>query len=766
MNMLHTFLEGESALYAKWHQHPRHTFHHFLVLVVVAVCVTMSLLVAIFDTDFSGGGQEAVAIGAFTKSPAPQNGGVQGLTNQLFKAIDLYVKMDERNKPQALEAITKLLTMRTDALVKEMEENPVLALTDVLPADVLASLPPEIAAKLEQYITVEGTLEIQHFDLFDQKKEITRYKVKDVRGDYYLYSPSKIEIVAGSKVTAKGVSLGSKVLLEAGGTSIQSTGPLAYSSAYSTGSKKSLVILINYTDNLSQPYTPDQVKAIMFTNPDSVAAHYGAGSYGKLTLTGDVVPAYVTVPYSIATPCDGGSGFDLVAAAAVSGAQAQGFTPSNYNLHTIMTVPVSCRGGGAYYPGSYTTSYVAEINMYGQPSFQEVAEHELGHNFGQNHSSSYNCGAKSIDVSCTRDEYGDTTDALGGYNGQLNEYNVAHKVGFGWFATANIRSVTTSGTYTIAPLEGTSGAVQTLRIAKPDTGEAYYVGYRQPVGMDAGQSAGVMTGASIWMINDAAVNPDWTKLLDLTPGDGNIVANSALSDGMNFSDPANGITVTQVSHDTNGVTVSVQMGGAVCTPHQSTVSLSPATQSASQSAQALTYTMSITNTDSSTCSPVTYAITPSVPAGWTVTAPTSVTVNPGSAGSANVVVTSPSGTANSTYDLSASASDASQALHTGQASASYVLFTDAQAPTVTVTSPSNGAALKGANVTVSATASDNVGVAKVEFYVDNALQVTDSSAPYSFKMGLRKFSAGAHVISAKAYDAVGNSASASVSVTI
>lgn len=56
---------------------------------------------------------------------------------------------------------------------------------------------------------------------------------------------------------------------------------------------------------------------------------------------------------------------------------------------------------------------------------------------------------------------------------------------------------------------------------------------------------------------------------------------------------------------------------------------------------------------------------------------------------------------------------------------------DITAPTVSLTTPANNAVVQGTSVTLSADASDNVGVSKVEFLVNGSVIVTDSSAPYS-----------------------------------
>lgn len=91
---------------------------------------------------------------------------------------------------------------------------------------------------------------------------------------------------------------------------------------------------------------------------------------------------------------------------------------------------------------------------------------------------------------------------------------------------------------------------------------------------------------------------------------------------------------------------------------------------------------------------------------------------------------------------------------------------DTTAPTCSLTAPANGATVSG-TVTITATASDNVGVAKVEFYVDGALSSTDTTSPYSASWSSTSVANGTHTISAKAYDAANNVGSSStISVTV
>lgn len=90
---------------------------------------------------------------------------------------------------------------------------------------------------------------------------------------------------------------------------------------------------------------------------------------------------------------------------------------------------------------------------------------------------------------------------------------------------------------------------------------------------------------------------------------------------------------------------------------------------------------------------------------------------------------------------------------------------DTTTPTVTISSPSNGATVSD-TVIVSATASDNVGVDRVEFSVDGALKFTDASSPYEFSWETTIYSDGTHSVEAIAFDTAGNFASDTNSYTV
>jgi len=96
------------------------------------------------------------------------------------------------------------------------------------------------------------------------------------------------------------------------------------------------------------------------------------------------------------------------------------------------------------------------------------------------------------------------------------------------------------------------------------------------------------------------------------------------------------------------------------------------------------------------------------------------------------------------------------------------LLPDSTKPSVTIDSPSSGTTVTTAQaVTVSASAQDNIGISKVEFYDGATLKATDTSAPYAYVWSVADTDNGSHSFTAKAYDATGNvSNSSNVSISV
>jgi subtilisin family serine protease len=89
---------------------------------------------------------------------------------------------------------------------------------------------------------------------------------------------------------------------------------------------------------------------------------------------------------------------------------------------------------------------------------------------------------------------------------------------------------------------------------------------------------------------------------------------------------------------------------------------------------------------------------------------------------------------------------------------------DAVPPTASITSPLNGTTVSG-TITITASASDNVGVQKVRFWVDSTYLSYDTSSPYTRSWDSTSVTNGSHTIRVQAVD-LANNVSSDDTITI
>ena len=114
-----------------------------------------------------------------------------------------------------------------------------------------------------------------------------------------------------------------------------------------------------------------------------------------------------------------------------------------------------------------------------------------------------------------------------------------------------------------------------------------------------------------------------------------------------------------------------------------------------------------------------------------------------------------------TFTITARATDNGGATTTSAAATITVTAApsgqDTQAPTIALTAPANFADNLTGTVNLAATATDNVGVAGVEFQIDGAaIGAEDTVAPYQASVNQANYASGQHVLRARARDAAGN----------
>jgi chitodextrinase len=124
-------------------------------------------------------------------------------------------------------------------------------------------------------------------------------------------------------------------------------------------------------------------------------------------------------------------------------------------------------------------------------------------------------------------------------------------------------------------------------------------------------------------------------------------------------------------------------------------------------------------------------------------------------------------TPGTTYSYVVTALDAAGNISAASNTVSVTTSTpDTVAPAISFGAPLANQTVSG-TVAVSATASDNVGVAGVQFKVDGAnVGAEDTAAPYGFSWNTATASNGVHTLTATARDSAGNMTTATVQVTV
>jgi hypothetical protein len=499
--------------------------------------------------------------------------------------------------------------------------------------------------------------------------------------------------------------------------------------------KRIAVVLLNFPDNATQPYTLAYASGVAFTNTNSVAAYYKSNSWDAVTLVGDVY-GWFTIPDSAAKGCN----YTTWAASAKAKATAAGIDLSSAKYENVVygfPNVSSCGWSGlAYLPGRESW-----LNGTGGMSLRTMG-HELGHNFATHHASTMNCTEGGVRVTlsansanCTSVEYGDPFSIMGSGSRRHSNASLAN---FGWLPAANRFDVVQNGDYQLAPLYSAAG-YQSLRVQR--TSSSYFaLEYRQSGPFDtfnAGDPA--VSGVTVRLTGSDA-NRIQSQLLDMTPGTATF-NDAPLLVGNTFVDPLTSVSMTTLTATTAGADVRIAFAPDQTAPSQPGNFKATALDA---NRIALSWTASTDNIGVSG-----YRITRNGAVLTTVTG-TSYTDTGLSASTA--------------YGYQIVALDAGGNASTAAAASATTLTPDAIAP-----SPPTGLAAKtakGGKFTLTWNPStDNVGVTGYRVYKNGQLAATVTTTSYSGSIGGGKnaSSAAYYVV---AIDAAGNASAASSTVNV
>jgi Gametolysin peptidase M11 len=408
---------------------------------------------------------------------------------------------------------------------------------------------------------VEGELEILHEDRDVGSRYLYFLKAANRRYSLNFAKDAPTHLTSGAKVRVRGVRTNGVLALQSGGDSVQ---VLSSALPNTLGEQRTLVILVNFRNNNSQPYTVDFANNVFF---GTTSDFFLENSYQQTYLSG-IIKGWYTIdmdsPTNTAT-CD----YSLISSLADQAAANAGVVLSDYSRKVYAFPQSGCGWWGlSSVGGTPSRSWINGSLELG------VTAHELGHGLGLWHSHSLDCGATAVvGSSCATNEYGDIVDMMGASHSA--HYNAFQKERLGWLnsgASPPITTVSSDGTYMLETYQSVGSGPKALKVLKsidPSTGNRswYYIESRQAIGFDGflanEPSQNVLNGVLVHTGTEGNGNSGY--LLDMTPATPVYYwwYDPALMVGQTFQDPDTGMTMTTdwVSGTGASVTVSFGAGG-------------------------------------------------------------------------------------------------------------------------------------------------------------------------------------------------------------
>ncbi len=650
---------------------------------------TRILLVTMLVTMLAAGSAHADVVSSENSNRAV------ALTLSFASVAAQYKAADDSARAALGAQLLDLAAARRTALLGLIDDAPGDVLKAELPSRIANRLPAEVRDLLEYRGVLEGALTVVQIDHEEPEKSFLEYSlVTDFGERVSLHFASKpTQLLTGARVIARGLILDgdedSAIVLGSGDTDLEVAfccegdgggGGSAPELPNTLGAQSTAVLLVNFTDDTSQPWTVAEIETLMF---GQVSDYFYEVSHNQTWLTGDVF-GWLTIELPADT-CEIYEFSDRVAQAAANA----GIDLSPYDRQVIFTP----RRPECWYVGLATIGGSPSVTRLDGVTGVNVITHEMGHNLGLYHSHLLNCGLETMTGDCVHDEYGDKTDAMGGQ--VAGHYNTFQKQRLGWLGDSvpgTVDSVTSSGTHTLDVYETLPGSnPKSIRLpagvdAVTGAQRWMYLTYRQPVGFDSFYAErsfstycrdDVTEGVYAHLGTDGVANSSY--LLNMRTNScwvdfyGKLDQyNPRLAPGESFTIPDTGATITVDSVSPAGATVFVDLAGAPpCVTGNPLVDVAPVGGNWGEPGETVSYTVTVISTDSSACGIASFDLSADALSGWAAGfADLALALGPGESGSTTLDLTSDSGAADGAYDVPVTAANGSSS---GSATATYVV---------------------------------------------------------------------------------------------
>ncbi len=554
----------------------------------------------------------------------------------------------QSQRPMLTEELIDIARRRREMLRELIVNSPNEAVQTLLPQERVEELPETVRQYVESRFSAQGILDVLAEDIPHEPRMRFFFNHEGEKLEL-LFVGDPPEVATGSEIQVLATKVDDVLLLSSGGengTPSQEMQVVANVLPNTFGVQNTAVVLVNFQDNNTQPYSVSDVNNVVF---GSVNGFLQENSSYQTSLAGNVF-GYFTLPMSISS-CD----FNKMTALADAAAAGGGVDLSGYQrIIYVSPLDPSCGWEGAAYVGGLPSR--AWIN--GVLALEVVA-HELGHNFGLLHSHALNCNGSTLGDACQTIEYGDLFDVMG--HTTSAHYNAFQKERLGWLnfgSSPPITTVTASGSYVLAPYSSASAAIKALKLFKAVDSTSgivtnYYVEFRQPIGFDNDLTAFPASTQGVVVHTGSLQNAGSSQLLDMNPQTP-VFDDAALGVGQTFKDPASGVSLTTVSVSPTQAVVSVILAPPACVLANPGALIIPLQSTSVSAGTTVVFNVTVTSNDSATCNLSVFHLRPFLPNNFSATfGQSDLVIAPGGSATTTMSITSPVNAASGAYSFSA-----------------------------------------------------------------------------------------------------------------